>query len=644
MSDPRPPFLHHLVTTFAAPTTSLAGPDGDIGRTPGPGFDLDASAEGVWHADVRVLSEVLLAVDGATPEPLADALGPGATHFTAVSRHGPHPFGPEGALRVDRVRRVDPGLLEESVTITNPLDSDITVRLAITLRSDFAPITTVRQGLPVEPVPLDRVPEGHSLEWHHEDVSVHLFAEGARIGIAPDQLRVQLDWDLPVPARGAAAIAWSARITDPGGAVTAAPTTGQPTVTATLQAATDGAVPDPRMARWLSQSLADLDGLRMCLPDHPEDTFFAAGSPWYFTLFGRDSLWTSRLLLPVDVGQAGGTLHTLARLQGQRVDLDTAEEPGKIMHELRRSTSDLGGMSLPPLYYGTIDATPLWICLLHDAWRAGLPTAEVRALLPNLEAALGWLANHGDADGDGFLEYTDTSGHGLVNQGWKDSADSVRFADGRIAEGPVALCEVQGYAYEAARGGADLLDHFGLDGAAGWRQWATDLATRFREQYWCGTGTDRYPALALDGTKQRVDSVTSNIGHLLGTGLLDAAEEALVAHRVSAADLDSGLGLRTLSAGSGGYQPLSYHCGSVWPHDTAIVIAGLHRAGHGDLAAGLSAGLLETATRFGYRLPELWSGEGAPGVPYPTACRPQAWSAAAAITVATRGGTQPPRG
>ena len=197
----------------------------------------------------------------------------------------------------------------------------------------------------------------------------------------------------------------------------------------------------------------------------------------------------------------------------------------------------------------------------------------------------------------------------------------------------MALCEVQGYAYEAAVGGAALLDAFDRPGGDGYRTWASELAEKFRAAFWCGVGDDRYPALALDGSKQRVDSVTSNIGHLLGTGLLTADEERLVARRVTAADLDSGLGLRTMSSRAGGYSPLSYHCGTVWPHDTAIVIAGLARSGHGELAAGLVEGLLRAALAFDSRVPELWSGEGRP-VPYPAACRPQAWSAAAAVVVA----------
>ena len=193
---------------------------------------------------------------------------------------------------------------------------------------------------------------------------------------------------------------------------------------------------------------------------------------------------------------------------------------------------------------------------------------------------------------------------------------------------------MQGYAYEAAVSGAALLEAFGLPGGEAYRNWAAELATKFRERFWCGTGDDRFPALALDGHKERVDALTSNIGHLLGTGLLDPDEELAVARHLAGPELDSGWGLRTMSSGAGAYAPLSYHCGSVWPHDTAIAVLGLHRAGLGAYAGGLVEGMLRAAVAFEYRLPELWSGEGAP-VPYPASCRPQAWSAAAAVTVAT---------
>ena len=460
-------------------------------------------------------------------------------------------------------------------------------------------------------------------------MALSLVAQGANLLLSEDRCRLTLHWRAAVPAASQASVRWRLSMQD---ATTVVVAPSSPPLKITKPGSIT-ATRDHRLRSWLTRSLEDLSGLWMATRDAPEDGFFAAGAPWYFTLFGRDSIWTARMLLPVDLEPARGTLRTLARRQGRRVDLKSAEEPGKILHELRRTTVHFGGTWFPPVYYGTIDATPLWICLLHDAWQAGLPSDEVAELMPALELALKWLIECGDADGDGFLEYHDTSGHGLVNQGWKDSADAMRFHDGRTAAGPVALCEVQGYAYEAARGGADLLHAFGRPGAEDYRTWASQLAIRFRASFWCGHSDDRYPALALDGAKHQVDSLISNIGHLLGTGILNADEELLIARRVASPALDSGLGLRTMAATDAGYTPLSYHCGSVWPHDTAIVIAGLVRAGLADYARGLIEGLLRASVAFEQRLPELWSGEGRP-VPYPVACRPQAWSAASAVVVA----------
>jgi glycogen debranching enzyme len=409
-------------------------------------------------------------------------------------------------------------------------------------------------------------------------------------------------------------VSWRLTVTDAAASVIAAPGAVPRTARVTAD--------DPRLTALVTRSLADVAALRMALPGCPGDVFLAAGAPWYFTLFGRDSIWAARLLLPFGWQLAAGTLRTLAACQGSKIDPETAEAPGKIPHELRRGGS---------LYYGTIDATPLWICLLRDAWRWGMPASQVRALLPALRAALECISRYGDSDGDGLLEYIDQSGHGLSNQGWKDSGDSIRFADGRIAKPPVALCEVQGYAYEAAMAGADLLTAFGEPGADRWQAWAARLADAFRASFWLPDG---YPALALDAEKQPVDSLTSNIGHLLATGLLTEDEEALVAARLSGPDMDSGFGLRTMSASNAGYNPLSYHCGSVWSHDTAIVLRGLYRSGHGDAAARLADGLLSAAAAFDWRLPELFSGEDRGPVPYPAACRPQAWSAAAAGALA----------
>ncbi|MBO0870343.1 MAG: amylo-alpha-1,6-glucosidase, partial [Micromonosporaceae bacterium] len=296
-------------------------------------------------------------------------------------------------------------------------------------------------------------------------------------------------------------------------------------------------------------------------------------------------------------------------------------------------------IALPATYFGTVDATPLWISLLHDAWRWGMPAEQVASLLPALEAALGWLGDYADPDGDGFIEYLDHTGHGLANQGWKDSGDAVRFHNGSRATPPIALCEVQGYAYAAARQGADLLEAYGRPGADRWREYAATLAARFRQRFWVESPEGAYPAMALDRDGRRVDALTSNIGHLLGTGLLSDEESRLVADRLGTPGLSGGYGLRTMSTSEGGYAPLSYHCGSVWPHDTAIVLAGLARTGFGTLAARLADGLLAAGEAFEYRLPELYGGDGreqiARPVPYPAACRPQAWSAAAAVALLT---------
>ncbi|MCW2811071.1 MAG: hypothetical protein JWP61_1529 [Friedmanniella sp.] len=618
MPQPLQPFLHDLVVALAAPTQAWSRADGEI--VP----HVASSVQGVIHADVRVLSGVALRVDGEPGEHIATEVAPSEVTFTTVLRQVGGTL-PDPQVRLDRVRRAAPGRLSEELTFSSVLTEPASAMVVLRLTLDGLPISRIKMGHESDRSqlgPLARTDGGAS--WTAGELSVALVAPGAEIVASEDGSEVTLSWTVEIPALGATSLTWSLDIADTGSVVVAAPgTTAGPATAPTT---------DRRLAPWLARSLADLDSLRMSTVEHPEDVFFAAGAPWYLTLFGRDSLWAARLVLPFDLEPARGTLRTLARLQGAAVTPDTAEQPGKIMHELRRSGFELGGMTLPPLYYGTIDATPLWICLLHDAWRAGLEEATVVELLPNLERALTWLTDFGDGDGDGFLDYIDEGGHGLANQGWKDSADSVRFADGTWAEGTIALCEVQGYAYEAAVSGAALLEAFGRPGAERLRGWADDLAVRFRAAFWCGEGADRFPALALDGAKQRVDSLSSNIGHLVGTGILDPEEERLVAALVSGPALDSGLGLRTMAATDRGYSPLSYHCGSVWPHDTAIVVHGLDRAGLGEHAAGLVEGLLRASVAFDGRLPELWSGEGRP-VPYPASCRPQAWSAAAAVVV-----------
>ncbi len=618
----RQPLLHDLVACVAAPTSALSGPDGQIRA---------AGVQGVCHADVRVVAEAVLRLDGVEPDPIRYAPdGPGGARFVGVVRHlGDRTADP--TVRVDRRRTVRPGRFTEHLTVTSTASVPVTTTLTVTVGTDFADISDVKSGRGAEPVPAVEAGPGQ-LRFATNDVTVQVVAHGgtatAQGAGTPSSL---LAWPVELPPGGSVTWTWEARATDPR-AVVAGPATGEEWSRPAVAAA------DRRLARLVDQSLDDLACLRLVEPERPGDTFLGAGVPWYLTLFGRDSLWAARMLLPLGTGVAAGTLRTLARRQGARRDDSSGEAPGKIIHEVRRAAFTLGeGLALPAAYYGTVDATPLWVSLLHDAWRWGLPDADVEPLLPHLEAALGWLGSDADADGDGFIEYVDTTGTGLANQGWKDSADAVRFRDGTMAEAPIALCEVQGYAYAAAVQGATLLDAYGRPGGDRWREWAAALAGRFRQRFWVDGPAGPYPAMALDDGKRPVDALTSNIGHLLGTGLLTPAESAAIAARLGSAAMDSGYGLRTMSAEDGGYRSLSYHCGSVWAHDTAIVIGGLARDGHHAVAASLAEGLLSAAEAFDYRLPELYAGDGADEirrpVPYPASCRPQAWAATAAVEI-----------
>jgi glycogen debranching enzyme len=403
---------------------------------------------------------------------------------------------------------------------------------------------------------------------------------------------------------------------------------------------------DPRLQQTVSTGLDDLQHLLLTDPDEPTSIFAAAGTPRYLTLFGRDSLWAARMALPFGTELAAGTLRALARRQGRVVNPDSAEAPGKIPHELRRTTyvDAAQGLELPPVYYGTVDATPLWICLLRDAWKWGLSDREVEALLPNLQAAARWLTEFAAPDEDGLLKYIDASGKGLANQGWKDSGDSVRWRDGRIAEAPIALCEAQAYAVEAASAAAELFEHFECDGSADLRDYAERMRIRFRERFWVGEAGAEFIGLAVDGHGKTVDGLGSNMGHVLGTGTLSAAEVDRVARTLTSPALLSRYGIATLAQDNGGYNPIGYHTGSIWTHDTAIGAWGLAREGRRDEATRVAQSLLAAAETFDYRWPELYAGAGVLDrpVPYPASCRPQAWSSAsAAVLISVALGFEP---
>ncbi len=391
--------------------------------------------------------------------------------------------------------------------------------------------------------------------------------------------------------------------------------------------------PDPRLTLATHKSLEDLASLRIFDAEHPDRVVVAAGAPWYMTLFGRDSLLTSYMALPFAPELVRGVLHELAELQGETVDTASGEEPGKIIHELR-SHGGTGPFAQRSRYYGTVDATPLFVLVAAEAVRWGAVSLTDDAwLLPAVDAALSWIVDFGDSDGDGFVDYAPHDELGLTNQGWKDSWDGVSFADGSLPKAPIALVEVQGYTYAALLGAADMYDAVGRhDDADRCRGRAGDLRDRFNAVYWDDRG---YYVEALDASGRRVDSLGSNPGHALWTGIATPDRAARYLDAVMSRELWSGWGVRTLATSMGAYDPLSYHNGSVWPHDTAIAIAGAARYGRWDVVDLLTDGLLDTAMHYGGRLPELFAGISRRRVPvpvqYPGSCSPQAWAAGSVL-------------
>jgi glycogen debranching enzyme len=390
--------------------------------------------------------------------------------------------------------------------------------------------------------------------------------------------------------------------------------------------------------RTLRRSYDDLGSLRIEDPNHPERVVVAAGAPWFMTLFGRDSLLASEMALPVDPSLALGTLQTLADRQGTVVDPMSEEEPGKILHEVRLDVSSglsLGGKST---YYGSVDATPLFVVVLGSASRYGFFADTIAALMPHADRALDWIREYGDKDGDGFVEYQRLNPQGLINQGWKDSWDGINFADGTLAEGPIALCEVQGYVYAAYTARAWMAHDAGDAAlASDYAERAAQLKKQFNEQFWMPE--HGYYAVALDGQKRQVDACASNMGHCLVYGLIDEDKAPQVVERLMSPEMFSGWGVRTLASDMGAYNPASYHNGSVWPHDNALIASGLLRYGFIAEAQRISTALLEAADFSGGRLPELFCGfsrdQVAEPVPYPTACSPQAWAATTPIRLVT---------
>jgi glycogen debranching enzyme len=384
-----------------------------------------------------------------------------------------------------------------------------------------------------------------------------------------------------------------------------------------------------QLAGTFSQSVADLASLRMDEDPRVPGQLPAAGMPWFMTVFGRDTLITCLQTMLFGPELASNALRVLAALQATEDDPTIDAEPGKIVHEVRHGK---GADAWFPRYYGSVDATPLYLVLLSEVWRWTGDGALVRDLREPAMRALRWIDEFGDLDGDGFVEYERRSERGLVNQSWKDSGDSQRFYDGRLAEAPIAPGEVQGYVYDAKQrmaevarevwGDAELADRLEAE--------AAELQKRFDESFWC-EARGGYYALALDGHKARVDSLTSNIGHLLWSGIVPPARADAIVDQLMGDELWSGWGVRTMSTGDGAFNPLSYHNGTVWPHDNSLIAWGLARYERWPETHRIARRMLSAAGHFANQLPEVFAGFSRSATPfpiaYPTAARPQAWAA-----------------
>lgn len=650
----RQPWLHDLQVAVHGAVTALSDRAGTMGA-PGTGLLVD---------DRRALALRHVRVDGEAPDVLTSSDAGEQTRIVAALRHLGDP-GPDPTVQLHVHRVLDAGGMTERLTLRSRATEPVRTRLEIALAGDDACLPEIKDGRDPGTLlaarSLLRPSAGEDparSETEHPDAILTWSGDRHRttVGVSPPPAEVR-------PGEGGAPSYLLLVLTVPPGGT--AEVTLRVDVARTRASALDAdpgadavdwslrvTAGDGRVAPLVERSLRDLRGLLLRDPLDREDLFAAAGSPWYLTLFGRDSLWTARLLLPVGTDLARGTLRALARRQGRVDDPATGEEPGKILHEVRREqVQDAQGRPVPLVYYGSIDATALWALLLHDAWRHGLAEADVRELAPALGAAVGWLVRRLRRSPDGLLRYVDASGTGLANQGWKDSGDSMRRADGTLAPPPIALVEAQAYAVAALRGGAtlaraldlplrpgsgpevdsDVFDPAELD------RLADDLAERVRRRYTAHDERGTYLVMALDGQDRPVDGVGSNMGHVLGTGVLPPDGAAAVAARLVAPDLLMPFGIATLSRDNPGFNPLGYHSGSVWTHDTAIVLVGLVREGRTAEAAAVARALVTSGCGNAGRWPELLAPDPVLGrpVPYPASCRPQAWSAAAAGALVT---------
>ena len=615
-----------LVTLVDGQTFCLSGRTGDFSNNP---------THGVFFADMRVLSTARLLVGGSTLEPLAVTITD-ASSATFVGRSRPATHQ-EARLLVVRRRSLG-AVWHEQIELRNTGEAPVSTVVEFEVAADFANVFAVKAGNDIVEGSHSLEVEGHALlfGWHLGDVrrTARLTVTGADQAMASakgfawtvslgrhETAAVRLDLTVAIGDR------WIERADHHPSLPNAGARNRH-----WLAAAPRVRTLDRTLGAAYERSLLDIAALRLHDPSGRHRPVIAAGAPWYMALFGRDALLAAYMALPIDPTLALGVLQALGELQGTKVDLASEEEPGRIMHESRRldliSPTLTGGST----YYGSVDATPLYVVLLGELLRWGLPTDVLLELLPHADRALEWMRTYGDKDGDGYLEYLTTSPRGLVNQGWKDSTDGIRYGDGRVAEAPLALCEVQGYAYAALRARADIAAHLGdADGRATYAARADELKRRFNRDFWL---KDRgWYAVALGPDGKPVDSLASNMGHCLWSGIVDNEHAGAVAAQLMSPAMWSGWGIRTLANTEPGYDPMSYHCGTVWPHDAALCALGLRAYGFSKEALTVAHGLLAASESWQGRLPELFCGldraDVDTPVPFPTSCSPQAWSAAA---------------
>jgi glycogen debranching enzyme len=598
--------------------------------------DVNGGLDGLFLAETRRLSRWTLSIGGTAPQVLSrDSDGSSATVVAAE----PAQRGRRPAYEVSRVQAVGADGLSEQIVVTSHSDATLRLDIRYEVEADFADQFELR-GDKTYPRTVHRssAPIAGGLRF---DYQRDWYARSSWV-IASPEPAVPADSGLGWVVELAAGATWqlNVSVTPDGGSLPAADAmarTAADDVRTFLAPAPIAETGWPTLDAAVRQGLRDIADLRIRLPELPRLRPVGAGVPWFLTLFGRDSLITSYMALPYVPDLAADTLRALAANQGAAHDLDRVEEPGKIVHEVRAGELSLFGDVPYRRYYGTVDATPLFLIVLAQH-RDIAGDALTRELETAARAAVAWMRHEGGLDKHGYLVYR-TDLRGLVNQGWKDSPDSICFPDGRQATGPIAVCEVQGYAYDALRSVARLARDVWSDDAYADEldALAADVRARFIADFWCDE-TD-FPALALDGSRRHVPTIASNAGHLLWSGVLDADRAARVAQRLLKPDLFSGWGIRTLAAGQKAYHPISYHRGGVWPHDTALAVAGLARSGHGEAAERVARGLIDAASGTGGRLPELITGHERAGrrtpVRYPHACSPQAWSAATPLLLAS---------